>query len=229
MEELSKKLRSLGLNKKQSQAYLYILKHKRVNLKILADLFDISTAGASKLLKDMVDKGFLKSFEVGNKKVFMATDLDEIKNRFLEQQKDKIKEYEQIFSELEAGYGGYTIRIFRMSAENLVKKIKKLILQTKEVSEFVDYRNIVSPTATVPAEYKDIKFNVAYYHDKPEFKHQLGRKIQLDLDKSYAHLISFDDKVQFITSNKETVLIENQEIANSIQFLIKAISWKKEG
>jgi len=227
--DLEQQLKKLGLNKKQAEAYLYILKNKKVNLKTLSDKFHITTAGVSKLLKDMTERGFIKSFELGNKKIFMATDIREFRDEFLKKKKEEIADYEKLFEDLKAGYGGYSIKFERLSHEAAIKKYVELVKKANSLFEFQDMRNMVKPHTEISDEMKALKIDIKYLF-VPAYQGHIfegGIEMKADEDKNYAQVFSTGTKVSFQTTNKEVVMIDNVEIANSIQLLVSTIHEKK--
>lgn len=224
MPDLSEKIKDLGLNEKQSQAYLYILKNKRVNLKELAKELEISIPRISIITQDMIDKGFIKEVAIdGTRKIYTSTDIEEFRKQYLNDFKNKRHQIEQIFAELNNNYGQFSIKITRLSANTFVEKIKSIIIKSKEVFEFIDLRSLSKIQEKQLPEFKNIQYTTLFSHPDDDFQSDKAQKVKIDLKKSYAHILSFGDKTRFTTTNKETVLLENQEIANSIQFLISEI------
>lgn len=221
--DIDKQLARLGLNKKQVETYLYILKNRRVNLKTLADKFGITTAGVSKLLKDMMERGFVKSLEVGNKKVFMATDIREFRDNFLKQKKEEFDDFEQLFNDLEAGYGGFSIKVNRPDIDSLVKTTQKTLEGASTVYEFLDASDIVNIPTVLPDHLKQKELLSIYNAPKDGQKLPWGKSIIVDNNKNYATVLSIRDSVFFTTSNKETIVLNNADIANSIQVLIEQL------
>ena len=217
MKDLEDKVKYLGLNKKQSKAYLFILKNKKVYLKELAKHLGITVAGTSKLLKEMIKMGFIKTFHIGNKKVFMSVDISELKKEFLKSKKEQLNRYESIFDELQSGYGGYTIKVFRISESNLIKKYRELSKDCDEILEFVDLTNEV--IAMNDELNKDARLKTIYYGENISLPH--AKKIDINTDKGYAHIIIINGFLFFITTNKEVLLINNDEISNSLKLLFK--------
>jgi sugar-specific transcriptional regulator TrmB len=219
MKDLEEKMSYLGLNKKQAKAYIFILKNKRVYLRDLANYLDVTIAGVSKLLKGMIRLGYVKTFQIGNKKVFMSVDIAELRKNFMKRKKAELNQYNAIFDELESGYGEYTIKVFRITSSKLMESVEQFILNSEgPIYEFVDIRNAVKKS--MPSAYKNIQFISVYFDEKCKIRSRVNGKYFFDVSRNYSHILAFDDKVICSTLNKETILIENEEISNSIKYLI---------
>lgn len=221
MKEIPKVLEYLGLNESQIAAYLFILDNKEANLKNIAKHTKLSSPGAIKMLKEMTNKGFIKKYKVKTKKVYLLEDIDVFQNEIIRKKKEEINDINQAFEEIKSSYGVYPIKITRIGADVLVDTMKSLIVKCKKVFEFVDRRySIRNPDNKLNKVdiYKDVDFKTIYFDNEDSWP--LGKRINLDKDKKYSYISSFEDKVSFTTTSKDTILIENVEIANTVQMLI---------
>lgn len=216
MPNLEQELSRLGLNESQSKIYLYILENKRINLKGTAELLDVSSAGASKMLSEMVGKGFLKKMKIENKKIYLPRDLNEVLKQMQEKKRKEVDDMEQTLAELKSRYGSYSIKVYRLG-DNYIDKIKGMVVQAKKAFEFVDLRNIVTKPE-LPKEYDEVEFKTIF-SGNAEVPH--GTNIDLETGKKYAHIVAFDKNVALTTTNKETIIIKNEEVANSVMAIIE--------
>lgn len=219
--DIPKVLNYLGLNDSQIQAYLFILRNKEATLKTIANSINLSSPGAIKMLNEMVNKGFIKKFKAKTKKVYLLSDLDIFENQIINKKKDEIDEIRHAFEEMKSSYGVYPIKVTRIGSDILVDTIKAMIIKCKKVFEFIDRRGAIVRTDNKLEAYKDVDFETIYFDTEDSYS--WGKRIELDTDKKYAHLISFEDKIKLTTSTKDTILIENEEIANTIQLLVNTI------
>ena len=219
MDNLMRALKVIGLNESQRKTYLYILKNKQINLKSVAELNYMSSAGATKLLNDMVEKGFVKKFKVGSKKVYMATDMNTLQQEIRNNKKEELNLIEQAFSDLRSGYGDYSIKVIRPNFDDMVGSFKSSIKNVPEVYELIDFSNILKKTSI--EEYDNKKFKTLYFGEEGVAPH--GIRLSKTNSGNYAQVLVYGDRVDFTTTNKEIVVIENEEIVKSISYLIDYI------
>lgn len=218
MSPLLKKFKHLGMNPTQAKAYFHILKNKHVNYTSLSEHLGITKTGTQRAVIKLIQRNFVKEYPKGNEKILMANDLQDVMNKVREEKKRDFELTEKVLKEIDEAYGNYSIKLQRFSSKVLKETISEMVLQSKNVFEFMDGRfTIVKKPAS--AEYKNINFKTIYGGRKQNLPR--AKRVILEKEKNYAHLLSFQDKVTFITSNKENILIENEEVALAIQFLIK--------
>lgn len=216
MNQITEKLTSIGLNRSQAEVFLFVLKKKRATQSEIADFLGITITGVSKILKVLMEKGFVKSYKFSNRAFYLPCDLAELGDKLvkdLDKSKDNLS---SLLRELDSAFGGYSIKSWRVRSEDLPKYTEDLILSTKVVHEFIDRNNSIKKGKN--RRYKNIEFNTTYLGEPNSID---GRWLESDSSKNYGHTLVIGDKVIFKTANREAMVLENEEIANQMKLLIR--------
>ena len=225
MLELEQNLKLLGLNDNQCKAYIFILKNKKVNPGVLAKKLGISPSRASRMLKEMVQKKFLKTFFAGRERYYFINDIKKLKEDLFENQHQETEKLKNVLKELEEQFDEFSIKVKKINSESLTETMQAELADANPIYEFIDFKNLVI-TPPSPAIKNKEMYTLYSSLNKDELKYnkvEYGKKIILDKNKNYAHIIVYKNKITFSTTNKEAITIENEDIKNSIEYLIKTI------
>lgn len=225
--EINKKLAKLGLNKTQIKAYLYVLENRGAFLKDLAKEFNLTKAAISKIFNDLETIGLIKSCEHKGIKVFLVESPFRSRDKIIQTKKDELMKFRDALDELIIRYGHSKIRIRQLNDVQLAAVTSEEIIDNnKKIFLFHDFRKEV-PLQRVPKKWRSKNFIMIYFYNNKNL-YDFGKKFYCDKNKLYASIVSAGGRTKITTDYCESMEIASEEIANTVQLLIKIIHDAKD-
>lgn len=216
MDNISEKLKLLGLTSREGEVYYYILRNQPVFLTKLRELTKMSLMGISRLVKSMTAKGVIKTVKIKNKSLIVPTNIKELRKRKFNEIDNKLREVRQLAAEIESAYGDYDIKVKRLGQDVYLDEINKHVLENVNIYEFHDFKTIIIPRGFLLRKFKNQKPKILYNCYKDKYHHTVAKKVKISEEQHLPSIITANNKVFFVVSGKEAIEIENETIEKII-------------
>lgn len=245
MENISKKLESLGLTGKEAEVYTAILKIKKATVAKLADATGIKRTTIYHCLDDLIAKNLITKAVVDNKKYYFAESPKDSLNNLVE---DKKRIVEAITPELQVFFGAETfqpeIKIYHNASG--IRELFEDVLTSQEkkaryyvsdfgveellgetfVRSFVKRRIALGITSYTlrSARYKPEREEISEFKSLREIRY-IPENISI---KPY--MCIYDNKVAFISAKEEKMgfIVYSKDFAEMQKTLFDVL-WKNSG